>query len=153
MNLREIQRKSIDIFELQLYEIEDFYRKNPHFISENANKDIDNYKRVIDNEKSHSIDIGTLISGQHYVPLSLTGLPLARSIIIFTSSTPLNFRSISGSKMIFTDSNGDEQKFPAEEHNMGDSCINPFIFPNLQDRNNFISFLKITFAGWNINIK
>ena len=150
MRLGELQ-KPIDVFEISLYEMQLFFNNNPHIILESA-YDNKEYRSKIDAEKSHTVNIANLTGGQKYAPVQILGLPAGKYINAQIVDSDAEFIKEYNNKLWFRSSTMRDIVFPAHDTNMGDHCTDILIFNNTNERDQFLSALKLTFIEWNFKI-
>ncbi len=152
MRLHEFNKKqSIDILEMQLYELQKYLNENTQFMGESA-YDFKEYRDIIDREKLYTNDLLNLIPGNKYAPLSITGTPIGKHIHIFTTSYIVEYSHRTNSHLHFINNQLQEMKFPGNDRDMNDSCIDVLVYNDIQDRSHFLSVLGLTFVGWRIKI-
>ncbi len=150
MRLGELQ-KPIDILEISLIEAQNFLNNNPHLIVESA-YDNKEYREKINTEKLHTVKINTLIKNQHYVPTQILGIPAGKYIHIQTTENNVKFITEYNNKLHFQTSHLREIIFPSKDADMGDQCSDILIFNNINERDQFLSVLKLSFADWMFKI-
>jgi hypothetical protein len=150
MRLGELQ-KPIDMLEIALYEAQVFLNSNPHIIAESA-YDNKEYRSKIDTEKSYTVNINGLVGGQKYSPVQILGLPTGKYINAQIVEGDAEFIKEYNNKLWFRSATMRDIVFPAHDTNMGDQCTDILIFNNTQERDQFLSALKLSFVDWNFKI-
>ena len=141
--------KVIDCHALALYELQTYLNENKQFMGESV-YDYDNYRSIVDEEKPHTVAVQDLVVGEEYAPMSVTGAPVGKMMILFVAKDAVKFDSINRHNSVFKDVNGNVRKFPPGDYDMGESCIDLLIFKSVAERHTFISLLNLKFCDWRI---
>lgn len=137
----------VDVHELSMIEAQSFINNNPHLVFESA-YDNTEYRNKIDTEKLYTIKIPNLVKNQQYAPIEILGVPTGKYIGIKTTESSVTFIKEYNNRLWFRSSTMKDIMFPAFDTSTGDQCTDILIFNDINDREQFLMSLKLSFTGW-----
>lgn len=114
------------------------------------NKNIEEYKSYIEQEKSNTIDIHNLNQNSVYFPVGLQSVPTGEIILVKYTEYPSTFVDTNMGKLYFI-SNNKSIDFPITR-NVGDGLLDTLVYSSQQDQLHFMTTLKLKFSSWTIRI-
>lgn len=149
MRFFEFEVNQLPIYDLERENLKEWAKESPHILE---SADDDRIKEIREFLNLHVIDPRQLTKGNKYYPISITARPLANSIKLQISDTPVIYSGIFDDNFIFKGVY--EFRLPINQDvisEYGPYMITTTVYTTPDECNQFLTMVGLQFGGrWNL---